>query len=194
MGKYIRGAAVGYCLIFLNIKVNGLDLLPAFAGWLLLFWAICNLKEVRPKLALLQNFALVLTVWEFLYWFFPLSEIQELKLTSLPGVGVPGLVLQMMELYFDFQFLTELAELAVAYPELDPEKLLRARTGVTVLQTAMVLLAAVPYHWLPGRLAEGVEALAALSLVIFSLGFCVTIVRELFAMARELDRLDLETT
>lgn len=192
LARDIRRVAVGYCLIYLNFTINGWDLLPNFVGWLLFYRAILALKERRPKVMLLKNFALVLGAWAVVEWL-PFSLMEELSQSGLPGVGIPGLVLQMMALYFHFQFLTELAELAGTYPErMDQETLLRARTGVTVLQTATVLVAAVPYQRLPDSLAEGVETLAALCLVALAVIFCVTIVRELFSLAKELDRLGTE--
>lgn len=197
MGKHVRRIAVGYCLLYLHVKFNGWDLLPNFVGWALFYRAIPALREERPKVLLLKHFALVLGLWAAVSWI-PISPVEILELSWLPGVGLPGLVIQMMTLYFHFQFLTELAELAGAYQQRmarqdHREKLLRARTGVTVLQTASVLLAAVPYQRLPWEMGEWAETGLVFGLLLFTLVFCVTILRELFSLAGELDRLGQES-
>ena len=194
LGRNFRRIAVGYCLLYLHFKLNGFDLLPNFVGWVLFHRAILGLKEERPKLMLLKNFALALGAWSVVEWM-PVSLTEELGLSGLPGVGLPGLVFQLMSLYFHFQFLTELAELAGTYQdELSRQdhrgSLLHARTGVTVLQTVSVLLAAIPFeHWLSEWNAEWVETLAAVGLLIFTLVFCVTIVWELFSLAKEMEQI-----
>lgn len=167
--KGLSCAAWGYLFLCYDFNVNNVSVLPRFAGWLLFLHAIDELKEERRDLALLRPLGVLLALWTGADW-----------LASWAGRDVDGhlppldLVVAVAQLYFLFQFLTDLAALARAYCR-EPEaadlsrRILRCRTVQTVLVTAIALSSYLPRPGrLPSELMDG--AVAALALVYALLG------------------------
>lgn len=162
-------AAWGYLFLCFDFNVNNVSVLPRFVGWLLFLHAIDELKEERRDLALLRPLGLLLALWSGADW-----------LASWTGKDVDGhflpldLIVAVAQLYFLFQFLTDMAALAKAYCR-EPEaadlsrRILRCRTVQTVLVTVFALVPYVPApRWLPEGASGG--ALAALAIVYCLLG------------------------
>lgn len=168
----VRRLAWGYFFLYVNFTLNGWNILPPFVGWLLFHRAIQGLKKGLPKLALLENFALVLCAWSVLEW---------LPVELPAWLSLPGLVIQMMKLYFHFHLFTELAGLAGQWQEAMgrqdlPQRILKARTGTIVVQTAFVLSVSLP---IPASL---LTALAA-AILFIHLGLCLYTMWVLFSLA-----------
>ena len=176
----VRRVAWGYFFLFLDFNLNSISILPDFIGWILFWSAIQGLKEEQPKLALLEHFAVALGLWSVVGWL-PLE---------LPNwLDLPQLVLRLMELYFHFQLLTELAQLAGRYQEITARKdhaqcILRARTGTIVVQTVLVLIVAAP-------VSEDILMAAAVVMLLAQVGLCFYTMGELFSLANGLKRLEL---
>ncbi len=163
-------AAWGYLFLCLDFNLGNVSVLPRFAGWLLFLSAIEKLKEERRDLALLRPLGVLLALWTGADW-----------LLSWAGKDVDGhfppldLIVAVAQLYFLFQFLTDLAALANAYCR-EPEaadlgrKILLCRTVQTVLVTA---IAPSPYlprpGWLPDGLADGAVLLLALAYALLGI-------------------------
>lgn len=168
--KGLSCAAWGYLFLNLDFNLGNVSILPRFVGWLLFLRAIDELKEERRDLALLRPLGVLLALWSGADW-----------LASWTGRDVDGhlppldLVVAVAQLYFLFQFLTDMAALARAYCR-EPEaadlsrRILRCRTVQTVLVTAIALS---PYLPRPGRLPSGLimdGAVTVLALVYALLG------------------------
>ena len=135
-------AAWGYFFLNFNLNINHVNVLPQFVGYLLFPSAIGKLSGERRDLNLLWPLAVVLGVWAALDW--PLSWF---------GLSVSGhilfldLLISVAGLYFQFQFLTDMAALAERYQpqgnDLD-QRLRRRRTVYIVLVTAFELAGDVP--------------------------------------------------
>lgn len=165
--KGLSCAAWGYFFLIFDVNLGTVSILPRFVGWLLFLAAIDRLKEERRDLGLLRPLGILLALWTGADW-----------LASWAGRDVDGLfppldlIAAVAQLYFLFQFLTDMAALARAYcPEPGAadlsRRILRCRTVQTVLVTAIAL---APY--LPARLPEGVSggALAVLAIAYCLLG------------------------
>lgn len=177
LSRQVRRVALGYFFLYINLTVNGWNLLPPFVGWVLFRMAIFQLKSELPKLDLLEGFSLFLCVWSVVEWL-PVE---------LPGwLSLLWLVFQLMELYFHFQLLTELAGLASRCRQPGQRRdraqgILRARTGTAVLYTTFVLLAALP-------IPEEAMTAAAFAVILVQFGFCLYTMSELFSLAKELEK------
>ena len=107
--KGLSCAAWGYLFLNLDFNLGNVSILPRFAGWLLFLRAIDELKEERRDLALLRPLGILLALWTGADW-----------LASWAGMDVDGhfppldMVVAVAQLYFLFQFLTDLAALAKA--------------------------------------------------------------------------------
>lgn len=150
-------AAWGYFLLLLNFNLNfnntiSINLLPSFAGALLLLSAINKLSAERRDLKLLRPLCILLVVWHLADW-----------VLNLVGFSVSGhflfldLLVGVATLYFHFQFLTDMAALAEEYQPDDDNLAARIRshrTAYTLLVTAIALLQslaqAFPWEWWPG--------------------------------------------
>ena len=131
----ISKAAWGYFFLYFNINFNNVSILPSFVGYILFLSAINLLKEEERELSLLHTLGVIMALWTGVEW-----------LASFVGLNLEGMwqfidiIISLVNLYFHFQFLTNLASIASKYQpegfELDA-KLLRYRTLQTVMLTAI---------------------------------------------------------
>ena len=154
-------AAWGYFLLHVDFNLGTVSILPAFAGYLMLLSACEKLSGERRDLALLRPLCILLAVWNGVGWLFSWVGAD-------PGGLFPPLdvILTVANLYFHFQFLTDMAALAETYqPEegdLD-RRLRRRRTVYIVLLTAAFALLYLP----AGRFQEQrAYVLVALAVVL----------------------------
>lgn len=156
--------AWGYFLLHIDFNVGTVNVLPAFAGYLLL---IRVLSGERRDLALLRPLCILLAAWDGVNWL--LSWVG----TSLNRWFPPlDLIVSAAGLYFHFQFLTDMAALAEAY---QPEgsnlnrKLLRRRTVYLVLTTAAQVILHLPAGWYEDQreFVMGVLAVVLLAATLF---------------------------
>ena len=134
----ISKAAWGYFFLYFNINFNNVSILPSFVGYLLFLSAINLLKDEERELSLLHTLAVIMALWTGVEW-----------LASFVGLNLEGMwqfidiIISLVNLYFHFQFLTNLASIAAKYQsesnELDA-KLLRYRTLQTVMLTAIEVI------------------------------------------------------
>lgn len=172
----IGKVAWGYLFVYFNLNINSVSLLPAFVGYLLFLSAINNLREEERELELLKPLGIILTVWHGLNW-----------LGSFLNAGLGGMwqvadiLIGMINLYFHFQLLTNLASVARRYqPEgysFDAE-LLRYRTVQTVILTALIVIGYFA-EWI-GNFGTVVSVLA----VIVYLVLGIALMKVLFELRR----------
>lgn len=144
-GQLYRGlsqAAWGYFLLLLNFNLTfnntiSINLLPSFAGALLLLSATGSLSAERRDLKLLRPLCGLLAAWHLIDW-----------VLNLVGLSVSGRFLYLdlavgaAVLYFHFQFLTDMAALAEKYQPPDSDldrRIRRRRTVLLILDTALEL-------------------------------------------------------
>ena len=167
--------AWAYLLILLNFRINDLDLLPNWAGYLLIFLAIGQLSGELRNLPLLKPFCILLGIAAGVDWLaLPLSGAE------LTGrFFLLSALVACVALYFHFQLLTDLALLADGpgnAPVLAP-RLRVCRNIDAVLQIAVTLLSILP---LPAE--EAWVQLPAVLLLLFWLGTRVVIAVSLFVL------------
>lgn len=141
----ISRAAWGYFFIYIDFNINTVSILPSFVGYLLFLSAINYLQGEERELSLLHTLGVILALWHGANW-----------LVSWVSFDLDGLwqfidvLISLVNLYFHFQLLTNLASIAAKYQpegyELD-SKLLRYRTIQTIILTAITI---IPYFhsWL----------------------------------------------
>lgn len=168
--KGLSCAAWGFLFLNLDFNLGSVSILPRFLGWLLFLYTIDELKEERRDLALLRPLGILLALWSGADW-----------LLSWAGGDAEGLfppldlIVAVGQLYFLFQFLTDLAALARARCR-EPEaadlgrKILLCRTVQTILVTAIALSPYLPRPtWLPDGLADGALITLALVYALFGI-------------------------
>ena len=96
-----------YFLIYINFNLNSLNILPAWAGYLMLFGLLGTLAPEQPSVGLLRPFSLALAASALWDW---TDQLLGGGLPVLPGWLT--LILGLITLYFHFQLFTDLAQLA----------------------------------------------------------------------------------
>lgn len=134
----ISKVAWGYFFLYFNININNVSILPSFIGYILFLSAINNLRNEERDLALLRTLGILLAFWHVAEW-----------VAGGGGVDLDGssqfidIIVCLMNLYFHFQLITNLASLAAKYQPDGMEqdaKLLRYRTLQTVMLTGIMSL------------------------------------------------------
>ena len=106
----IGRAAWGYFFIYFDINLNTVSILPSFIGYLLFLSAINHLCDEERELNLLRTLGIILTVWHIASWF---ASFGAIKLDGmLPAVDI---IIGVVNIYFHFQLLTNLASIAAKY-------------------------------------------------------------------------------
>ena len=174
----IGRAAWGYFFIYFDINLNAVSILPSFIGYLLFLSAINHLCDEERELNLLRTLGIILTVWHIASWF---ASFGAIKLDGmLPAVDI---IIGVVNIYFHFQLLTNLASIATKYQSEDHEfdaKLLRYRTMQTVMLTAVIIL---------GYLAKWQTELVAVisvGMIIVYLIVAVLLMKALFDLRRDI--------
>lgn len=169
MYKGLSHAAWGYLLVHFDFELNGVSVLPRFAGYLLLLSAIGKLSEERRDLKLLRPLCILLSVWNGADWL--LSWLGG----GLDDLSLPlalGLIAAVAGLYFHFQFLTDMAAIAETWQsegdDLD-RRLRTRRTVYIVLSTVTDVLLYLPIgrDWEWRLAAVTVLAVIGLALALF---------------------------
>ena len=136
--KSIGKIAWSYFFIYFNFNINTVNILPTFVGYLLILLAIRDLACEEKELLLLRPFAIILICWHGAKWLLSWGSVD---LDGLSEIG--GILLGLINLYFHFQLLTNLAAIASKYQDEGDEMnatLLRCRTFQTVTLTAAMII------------------------------------------------------
>ena len=167
----VRRVAWGYLLILLDINLGTLNILPNWLGYILIIRSLADLKKEAPSAGLLTPLGILLAFWDGICW-----------IGKLFGAAVnwplPQLLATVISLYFHFQLLTNLADIAGRYG-------CPCESRLRVLRTVQVLLLTASYlaiSWLP-------EATILTVLMIVSLVVAVWICKVLFSFHRFLSEL-----
>lgn len=134
----ITKAAWGYFFLYFHINIGTVSILPTFVGYILFLQTIKMLKDEERELNLLQTLGTILAVWYVIEWItdcFAYSFGYEWQFINI--------IIGLINLYFHFQFITNLASLATKYQvegcEQD-KKLLRYRTIQTIMLTVFIVI------------------------------------------------------
>lgn len=131
-------AAWGYLFLYFNINIGNVSWLPTFVGYLLFLSAIGLMEDEERELSLLRPLGMLLAVWHGLDWF--LSFLGR----DLYGLSpFLDLIQTLVNLYFHFQLMTNLATLATRLQPEDQEidrTLLKYRTIQTIMITGLHII------------------------------------------------------
>ena len=129
----ISKAIWGYFFLYFNINLGTISILPSFIGYILFLKSIDLLQEEERELSLLKTLGVILGIWEGIQW-----------LANCVGYSFDGkwqfinLIIGLLNLYFHFQFITNLASIAKKHQQescIYDRNLLTYRTRLTILQT-----------------------------------------------------------
>jgi hypothetical protein len=132
----VKLIAYGYLLLHLNFNLGTLNVLPNWLGYILILRALPELGEYESSALLLRPLGILLGLWEGVLWTVNLtgSSLNGYLFTAISAV---------IALYFHFQLLTNLADIAGICGCPERSRILTLRTVWTVLNT----LVALPVPW-----------------------------------------------
>ena len=161
----------GYIFIYISLNLGTINIFPAWAGFLLIYLSLDAVAEMQPSAKLLKPFALLL-----------LAEWVLNIFSMTPDLYWIDVFANVIILYFHFQLLTNLANIAEGQGSQYAERLKKLRSVQTVFMTVIAL---IPVS------KRAAITLAKSGLVVFGIGLfgvivmlviCVT----LFQYKREL--------
>lgn len=132
----VKHIAWGYVLLHFNFNLGSLNILPNWAGYLLMVGDLPTLSKEEPSAALLRPLGLLLAGWEGLCWAMTIFG-RDLSLPLLEAVST------VIALYFHFQLLTNLSTAARNHQCPQEKRILHLRT----VRTLLITLLALPFPW-----------------------------------------------
>ena len=130
----IRRIAWGYVLIHVNLNLGTINVLPNWWGYILFLMALEKIKKEEESAGLLVPLGKVLMAAELLFW------VNNCILQGSYHTYLIAIIVNVISLYFHFQFLTNLAEIAQRYECREEKKILHLRTAQTLLTTLVFVL------------------------------------------------------
>ena len=136
----------GYIFMYLDVNLGTLDILPSWAGYLFILSALPVLSEYEKSAALLRNLAILLTGWAVLEWVMTIFGITSAAGSMGTLINIAATIIGVVSIYFHFQMLTNLAEIA-GQLGLDErkERLLKLRTVNTILHTILAIFSSLAF-------------------------------------------------
>lgn len=129
----IKKIALGYMFLHINFHLNTINILPNWVAYILFVQALPALGEEEESANLLKPLGILLGVLEGIYW------INTGFLGGEFPTGVIDIITSVLSLYFHFQLLTNLADIAHKYECSQEKKLLTLRTVKTILTTVITI-------------------------------------------------------
>ncbi|MBQ9070268.1 MAG: hypothetical protein IJY23_02845 [Clostridia bacterium] len=172
----IGRAAWGYFFIYFDFNINTVSVIPSFIGYLLFLSAINYLCDEERDLNLLRTLVTILTVWHIASW---LASFASADLDGM--LQVVDIIIGVVNIYFHFQILTNLASIAAKYQPEDytlDQKLLDYRTLQTIMLTAVIILS---YF---AKLLDGFGMFVSICMIIVYLIAGILLMKALFDLRR----------
>ena len=182
----ISQIAWGFVFVLFHIRINTIDLLPDFAGYILIAIGIGTLAGKLAHLKALKPLSIVISIWTASLWF-----TEALTLTSFLSAGYMSTVMGYLStamgiviLIFNIILLTDLSELAAKYQPEDKNidrRLIVARNIYAVCYSVSIglsLSALLTLNKIPEilsaitmalSLVSGLAMLVAMILILISL-------------------------
>lgn len=131
LSRALRKIFWAYIFLYFNINIGTIDILPAWIGYIFFYQAIRDGIEIEEKSAkLIRPIGMILIIYCLIDW-----------CISIFGITMDILIVNelfaVIALYFHFQLLTNLADIADRYSYLEVNTLLTLRTIHTVLMTVL---------------------------------------------------------
>ena len=162
----VRRIAWGFLVILLDINLGTIDVLPNWLGYVWMVRALPVLDRETPTAHLLDPLGVLLAAWAFIVWLFKIFG-------HTADWPLPGLLATVIALYFDFQLLTNLSDIAAKYGWPRQKALLTLRSVQVLLLTGTYLLVA----FFP-------NTTALTALVVVNLAVAIWICKTLFSFQR----------
>lgn len=160
--------AAAFVLLYVDLNLGNLNAAPNWVGYGMILSTFDALAEEEPSVKLLETPGYILAIWNLVVWVTDFLAIQ------WNGYGITW-IMSVLQLYFQFQLLTNLAGIAEKYAPHHTERILKLRSIMTVVLTGYTLYSVF----------EPPQAVT-LAVAIVYLGAAVLTVKVLVAMQRDI--------
>ena len=179
----VKKVAWGFFLIYINFNLGPCDILPDWAGYLLMVSALSVIALEEESAKLIKPFGITLVVWNIAEWMLTIFGMQMY-------LDYISLIPSAINLYFSFQLFTNLAAIADKYSCPQAKRLLVLRTVnviFTVTNTFLLYL---------GIITEGgdVYTVLTVSILVVAVVIMLAILITLFSFAASLGEIEEKLT
>lgn len=168
----VKRIAWSYLLLHLHINIGTLDILPDWAGHWMILSSLPVLAQQEPSADLLRPFGIILMANSTVRWVVTLFG-------SSLDIPLLSTLITVVNLYFHFQLLTNLASISEKYGCPETKRILTLRT----VHTAATTLMALPLGWEDHEWAAYILIIAALVVVIWICPVLLSLRRSLEAVS-----------
>ncbi|MBR2045362.1 MAG: hypothetical protein IJ958_04425 [Agathobacter sp.] len=142
--RAIKKIGWGYVFLYFNINLGTINIMPAWIGYILFYQAIRDgISQEEESAGLLKTIGIILGIYNGITWL--------LSMIAIPAeIFLISEVISVISLYYHFQLLTNLANIAKRYQCFQEEKaLLHLRTWQTILLTILAFMVQIEalYEW-----------------------------------------------
>ena len=180
LSSAIKKIAISYIFIYFHINISVIDILPNWLGFFMIVSALPVLSEKERSAQLLRPFGIALGIW----------NIIELALKAAGtewNITFISIIISIIAIYFHFQLITNIANLAVEQSK--RKRLLVLRTTTVLLNTLLTLSLFIPTA-LNNEIYSYILILIGLPQVVI----CFWIAGELFGLSRTIRETEIETS
>ena len=131
LSQALRKIFWAYIFLYFDINIGTIDLLPAGLGYIFFYQAILDCLETEePSTELLKPICWILIIYRIVEWFMNIFQLPT-------DIFIITEMMSVVALYFHFQFLTNLANIAHKYDCPVENTLLALRTVHTIMMTLL---------------------------------------------------------
>ena len=165
----VKKIAWAYVLIHSAINLGVIDILPDWLGFYFMLVAIRKLREEEESMGLLEPLVKILIAWNAIIWG---SRFIGWDLSLFPF----AIVISVIGIYFHFQLLTNIANIAEKHGSDRGKGFLVVRTVETLINTVLTIMLYL-------KISEGWMMVFAIIAFVGVIWICAT----LFGLAKELE-------
>lgn len=169
VGMAVKKIAWAYVLIHSAINLGAIDILPDWLGFYFMLVAIRKLREEEETIGLLEPLVKILIAWNVIVWG---SKFIGWDLSLFPF----AIVISVIGIYFHFQLLTNIANVAEKHGSERGKGILVVRTVETLMNTVLTIMLYL-------QISEGWMVAVAIVGLVCVIWICTT----LFGLAKELE-------
>ena len=130
----LKQCAWGYIFLYFNINIVTVNLLPSWVGYFLFYHAIkIGISQYETSSNLLKPLAVFLGIYHGILWILGIFDVAT-------NFYIINDIISVLTLYFQFQLLTNLSNIAGKYRCTHQKSLLTLRNIQTILTTATLFL------------------------------------------------------
>ncbi len=189
----ISKIAWGFVFILFHLKINSIDLLPDFVGYILIALGIGSIEASLGHLKILKPMSIVISIWTASVWFTETLTLTDLLSAGYlsTAMGYLATAMGVVILIFTIILLTDLSVLAAQYQPADKNidrRLIVARNIYAVcysVNTGMSLAALLTKNVYPSIFTGLLTALSIASAIVMFVTMIIVLV-SLFSLRKEI--------